>query len=82
MEVELLNPNLQMLSDLRERYINRLTELNERKNNTEGVMKTVHELQIDMYQNFIHDITEIINTMRNNATHYSNCVDIINNKLK
>tara|TARA_Y100000004_G_scaffold126789_1_gene142730 strand:- start:5141 stop:5389 length:249 start_codon:yes stop_codon:yes gene_type:complete len=82
MELSYLNTNVSMLSDLREKYVNQLEQIKEIKETSKGHMKLVHQLQIDMTQNFIHDLTEIITTMRNNTTHLSNCVNIINNQLK
>jgi len=58
MELRYLNSNVAMVEDLRQKYLNYIEDLKQRKNTAEGVIETVHELQIDMTQNFIHDLVK------------------------
>lgn len=82
MELRYLNSNVAMVEDLRQKYLNYIEDLKQRKNTAESVMETVHELQIDMIQNFIHDLSQVITTMSNNTAHMENCIDIIKNFKK
>ena len=82
MELRYLNSNVAMVEDLRQKYLNNIKDLKQRKNSADAVMETVHELQIDMIQNFIHDLSQVITTMSNNTAHMENCIDIIKNFKK
>tara|TARA_A100001201_G_C3917285_1_gene149474 strand:- start:80 stop:328 length:249 start_codon:yes stop_codon:yes gene_type:complete len=82
MELRYLNSNVAMIEDLRQKYSNYIEDLKQRQNSADTVMETVHELQIDMIQNFIHDLSQVITTMSNNTAHMENCIDIIKNFKK